>query len=256
MLGHWPTHSLAQGTIPAPATAAPAHQASASPLTQKRSAFEAMSPALQAMQTDDAQNPAFLWVQGARASFEAQCSRCHSPQSLQDVATRYPAFDAILRRPLTVAGRINQCRRRHLNQPALGPEDDELLGLQTLLGLAARGQPMQSVADPRLQPWLARGQALWQQRHGQIDLSCAECHDRHAGGRLAGSPIPQGHATGYPTYRLEWQTLGSLQRRFRNCMTGVRAEPYAQHSDEFTALELYLRQRAAGMAVETPAVRP
>lgn len=215
-----------------------------------------MSPALQAMQTDDAQNPAFLWVQGAQATFKAQCSSCHQAEELQNVATRYPAFDALLQRPLTLAGRINQCRQRHLNQPALGPEDDTLLGLQTMLGLAARGQAMQSVADPRLQPWLARGQALWQQRHGQIDLSCAECHDRHAGGRLAGSLIPQAHATGYPTYRLEWQTLGSLQRRFRNCMSGVRAEPYAAHSDEFTALELYLRQRSAGMAVETPAVRP
>jgi sulfur-oxidizing protein SoxA len=73
---------------------------------------------------------------------------------------------------------------------------------------------------------------------------------------LAGSTIPQGHPTGYPLYRLEWQGMGSLQRRLRNCMTGVRAEPFAPGADEFTALELYLMQRAAGMPLETPAVRP
>ena len=39
-------------------------------------------------------------------------------------------------------------------------------------------------------------------------------------------------------------------------MTGVRAEPYAEGSDEATALELFLMQRATGLPLETPAVRP
>jgi sulfur-oxidizing protein SoxA len=91
---------------------------------------------------------------------------------------------------------------------------------------------------------------------GQLDFSCAQCHDDNAGRRLASSLIPQAHPTGYPIYRLEWQGMGSLQRRFRNCMSGVRAEPYAYGSGEFTALELFLKQRAAGMVVESPAVRP
>ncbi len=113
-----------------------------------------------------------------------------------------------------------------------------------------------SAADPRLASWRERGQALYGQRVGQLDLACADCHDRHAGQRLAGSVIPQGHPTGYPIYRLEWQGMGSLQRRLRGCLTGVRAEPIAADSDDFTALELFLMQRAAGMLVETPAVRP
>jgi sulfur-oxidizing protein SoxA len=68
--------------------------------------------------------------------------------------------------------------------------------------------------------------------------------------------IPQSHPTGIPCYRLEWQSLGSLQRRLRNCMVGVRAEPYAFGSPEFVELELFLMTRARGMALETPAVRP
>jgi sulfur-oxidizing protein SoxA len=91
---------------------------------------------------------------------------------------------------------------------------------------------------------------------GQLDFSCAQCHDAQAGHRLAGSTIPQAHPTGYPIYRLEWQGLGSLQRRLRNCMSGVRAQPFDYGSEEFTALELYLMQRATGMTIETPAVRP
>ena len=87
-------------------------------------------------------------------------------------------------------------------------------------------------------------------------MSCSQCHDDNWGKRLAGSVIPQGHPTGYPLYRLEWQSLGSLQRRLRNCVIGVRAEPYEYGAPENVALELYLMERARGMVIETPAVRP
>jgi len=97
---------------------------------------------------------------------------------------------------------------------------------------------------------------LYARRMGQLDFSCAQCHDQNAGGRLAGAVIPQAHPTAYPIYRLEWQGMGSLQRRLRNCMTGVRAEPFAYDSDEFMQLELHLKQRAAGMRSESPGVRP
>jgi sulfur-oxidizing protein SoxA len=33
---------------------------------------------------------------------------------------------------------------------------------------------------------------------------------------LAGNVIPQAHPTGYPIYRLEWQKMGSLQRRLQS----------------------------------------
>ena len=105
-------------------------------------------------------------------------------------------------------------------------------------------------------PFRERGEKLYRQRIGQLDLSCAQCHDERAGGRLAGAVIPQAHPTGYPIYRLEWQGLGSLQRRLRGCIAGVRAEPFAYGAIELTELELYLARRAAGMKIETPAVRP
>ena len=94
------------------------------------------------------------------------------------------------------------------------------------------------------------------QRLGQLDLACSDCNEARAGQRLGGSPIPQAHPTGYPIYRLEWQGLGSLQRRLRGCMTGVRAEPFATGAIEWVELELFLATRAAGLPVETPAVRP
>ncbi|MEI7447490.1 MAG: sulfur oxidation c-type cytochrome SoxA, partial [Burkholderiales bacterium] len=101
-----------------------------------------------------------------------------------------------------------------------------------------------------------RGRRLFERRIGQLDLSCADCHDARCGLKLGGSTIPQGHANGYPLYRLEWQAIGSLQRRLRGCLAGVRAEPWPADAPEWTELELYLARRGAGLPVETPAVRP
>ena len=246
--------AAASAMAAAPAVADPARPG-ASPDT-RRSGLLDMQPSTQALQRDDGQNPGWLWLKGGEQDFQRDCRACHTPTSLRGVAARYPAWDEKLAKPLTLQGRIQQCRVRHVKAPPLAPESDALLGLETYVAHASRGQPIAPPADPRLQPWRERGEALFHQPLGQLALSCAQCHDQHAGGRLAGSTIPQGHATGYPLYRLEWQGMGSLQRRLRNCMTGVRAEPFAPGSDEFTALEAWLMQRAAGMPLETPAVRP
>lgn len=231
----------------------------------RRSGYDDMGPALQAMQRDDSQNPALLWVQEgeqlyrAAAGSQPSCLQCHGRPELpplRDAALHHPAHDATLGRAVTLGQRINLCRERHQRLPPWPAESQPLLALESYLALQARGRPIAPPADPRLDPERAAGEQLYRRRIGQLDLACAQCHDDHAGQRLAGSLIPQGHPTGYPLYRLEWQGLGSLQRRLRGCMTGVRAEPYAFDAAELVALELYLKQRAAGMASDAPAVRP
>jgi sulfur-oxidizing protein SoxA len=116
--------------------------------------------------------------------------------------------------------------------------------------------PIEGAADERLKPFVDAGRALFTRRLGQLNLTCAQCHDDNWGQKLAGNPLPQAHPTGYPVYRLEWQTVGSLQRRLRNCLIGMRVEPYAYGSPEYVALETFLMWRARGLPVETPAVRP
>ncbi|MDH4391410.1 MAG: sulfur oxidation c-type cytochrome SoxA [Aquabacterium sp.] len=231
----------------------------------RRSGLSFMGPALQALQRDDGQNPAMLGVQdGAQlwrtpaGAAAKRCADCHgeAPRSMAGVAARYPAWDTRNNRALNLSGRINACRQQHQQAAPLPVEHADLLALSAYLGLQSRGQPLAPPDDARLAPLRQQGQALWQQRFGQLNLACLHCHDQRPGQRLGGAVIPQGHATGYPTYRLEWQALGSLQRRLRGCVVGVRAEPWADAAPEWLALEAYLAQRAAGMPVETPAVRP
>jgi sulfur-oxidizing protein SoxA len=175
---------------------------------------------------------------------------------MHGVAARYPAFDAARGSAIDLAGRIIQCRETRQASSPLARESQELLALTSFVAHQSRGLPIAPPEDAGMRATREAGQRLYMTRLGQIDLSCAQCHDDHAGRRLAGSIIPQGHPTGYPIYRLEWQAMGSLQRRLRGCMTGVRAEPFAYGSAEFIAIEAYLMERARGMVVETPGIRP
>lgn len=231
----------------------------------RRSGFDDMGAQTQAMQRDDTLNPGLLWVQDGEAlwsqpagSAARSCAGCHGERvtSMRGVAARYPAFDTLLGRPVDLAQRINLCRQRHQQAPTLAAESQPLLALESALAHASRGLPLASADDPRLAPFRDRGEALYRQRIGQLDLSCAQCHDQRAGLRLGGSRIPQGHVNGYPTYRLEWQGIGSLQRRLRNCLTGVRAQVPDWGAPALVELELYLAWRSRGLPVEAPAVRP
>jgi sulfur-oxidizing protein SoxA len=172
---------------------------------------------------------------------------------MRGVSLRYPAFDAAKAGPIRLSGRIAQCRTQRQGAPAASAE---LTALEAHVALQSRGLALEPVDDPRLAPALAEGRAQFFRRRGQLDLSCAQCHDDNHGKRLGGSVVPQGHPTGYPLHRLEWQATDTLSRRIRNCLTGIRAEPLAADGPEAAALELYLRHRAAGMASDAPAVRP
>lgn len=235
------------------------------PLDQRRSTYDDMSRDTKAMQDDDTSNPAMLSVLDGEAFWNAKggasgksCADCHGDarKSMKGVAARYPAFDATSARAVNLEQAINLSRERDQKASPFRYESAELLALTAYIALQSRGEPITPAVDSRLEPFRERGRALFEKRIGQLNLSCAQCHDDNWGKSLAGNLIPQAHPTGYPIYRLEWQSLGSLQRRLRNCMTGVRAEPYALGAIEYVELELFLMWRARGMTMESPAVRP
>ena len=217
------------------------------------------------MQDDDATNPGMLWVldgaalwQQAEGTAHKSCADCHGDagKSMKGVAARYPAFDTTLDRPLDLEQRIDRCRTEHQQAKPLPFDSKELLALTVYVAHHSKGEPIAVAEDARTGPFIEAGRHIFEQRQGQLNLSCAQCHDDNWGKRLAGAPLPQAHPTGYPLYRLEWQSLGSLRRRLRNCLAGMRAESYAEDAPEIVDLELYLAWRARGLPVESPAVRP
>mgnify|MGYP000376034888 FL=1 len=125
-----------------------------------------------------------------------------------------------------------------------------------MIAIQSKGMPITVKKTADNASYLNQGQDWFNKRMGQLNLSCAQCHEDRAGLRLGGSLIPQGHPNAYPIYRLEWQTLGSVQRRLRNCMSGVRAQQFEYGSPEMAQLELFLMWRARGLPMESPGVRP
>lgn len=235
------------------------------PLLERRSGYAAMSTETQAMQDDDAANPAMLWVlEGARlwqqkaGRANRACADCHgrAEGSMRGVAARLPAVDAESARPMNLEQHINRCRSRYQQAPPLAYESRELLALTALVAHQSRGAPIAVANDATTQAFIAAGRALFQRRMGLLNLACAHCHDDRWSQHVGGNPITQAMPTGYPLYRLEWQGLGSLQRRLRGCMASLRAEPYAYGAPEQVELELFLMWRAQGLRLETPAVRP
>jgi len=224
-----------------------------------------MSPALRALQNDPAANPALLsimdgqalWTQKAGAQ-DTSCAACHgdAADSMRGVAARYPAPDKASGKVMTLAQKINQCRNVRQQATAYRAEDQHLLALAAYLFSLSDGMPIAPPSGGAMTRTQRTGKQIYQLRQGQLNLSCAQCHDDHAGRHLAGAAIPQAHPTGYPIYRLEWQAMGSLQRRLRGCLAGVRARLPEYDSDQLVALEAYLMMRAKGMKIEAAAIRP
>lgn len=235
------------------------------PLDQRRSGYSFMSADTKAMQDEDTANPGMLFVLDGEALWKRKagtankaCSDCHNDArvSMKGVAAHYPAFEKTLGRPIDLEGRINLCRANHQQASPFAYESRELLALTAFVAQQSRGMPIAAGDDPEVAPFVEKGHALFMLRQGQLNLACANCHDDNWDKKLAGSAITQAQPTGYPLYRLEWQSLGSLQRRLRACITGIRAQAYDYGSPELVELELYLMTRARGMPIETPAVRP
>ncbi len=222
-----------------------------------------LQPDTRALQADDFANPAFLWVEAGARLFAAPagrglaCASCHAEgeRPLDGAAARYPAIDAQSGALFNLEGRINACRVRHQDAAPLAYESDDLLSLTAYVASLGRGAPVKVEITGSAAPHFEAGRAYFMSRRGQLDLACTQCHDDHWGRTLRGDTISQGHPNAFPAYRLEWQALGSLHRRFHDCDVGVRAEPKAPGSQTYIALELYLAARAGGLAMEAPGVR-
>jgi sulfur-oxidizing protein SoxA len=252
--------ALATALALAPA-AAPAQQR-ALPLDALRSGLEFDGADVRAMQTDDIANPGFLWIERGEkiwrdAAGAKSCASCHGDAavSMRGVAARYPAFDQSAGAVIDLGARINACRVRNQALKPLERESDDLLALTAYVAYQSRGMPTAASIDGPARASFDRGRALYTTRYGQMNLSCAQCHDQNWGKRLYAETISQGHGNAFPAYRLEWQTLGSLQRRIRACLFGVRAEMPRPGAPELTDLELYVAWRAQGLPLEAPGVR-
>lgn len=210
------------------------------------------SATIQAQQRDDDRNPGMLWVDQGRDLFARDCVSCHT--EAKGLATRLPRLKAD-GSVITLESEINRCQVERVKSTPYAIESQPLLSLATYLAFSSRGLAQQVPAN-------VTQSAAWQRAHheftrvqGTLDFNCRVCHDQMFGKRVRNQNISQAYGVGYPAYRVEWQTLGSLNRRLRACFFGMETMVPAASDPMLADLELYLSWRAQGLPIEAPAVR-
>ncbi|GGX60519.1 SoxAX cytochrome complex subunit A [Tateyamaria omphalii] len=238
--------------------AAPAHVEN---LDTIYSGWRFRSAETQALETDDFDNPAFVFVDQGIDLFDKvdgtenkACSSCH--ENVEDFAglrTQLPRVqDGEL---VTMENLINDCRTERMGAEPWKWSKGPMTAMTALIGLQSRGMPMNVTIDGEAAPFWEQGKELYYTRVGQLDMSCSNCHEDNYGVMIRADHLSQGQINGFPTYRLKNAKLNSIHGRFKGCMKNIRATPFAEGGDEFKALELYLASRGEGLSVETPSVR-
>lgn len=241
-------------------TSAPAHVEG---LSEIRSGWTFRSPETQALQMDDFENPGMIFVDDAIDAFNTvegsegnSCASCHdNPESLAGARAVYPKWNEEAGEIRTMAMQINGCRTEQMGAEPWKYDGGDMLNMEALVASVSRGLPMSVAIDGPVEAAYELGKELYYTRTGQLDLSCASCHEDNYDNYIRADHLSQGHINGFPTYRLKNAKLNGVHSRFKGCVRDTRAETYAVGSPEFVALELYLASRGNGLSVEGPSVR-
>lgn len=234
------------------------------PLKEIWSGKKWSSETTQAMQDDEFANPAGPWQTIGEAEWNKvegeagkSCASCHqdAAESMKGVGARYPVYFEPWKKMMALEQRINYCRENKMKAPPYKWESDQMLGLMVHIKSQSKGMPVQVKIDGPAAPFFEKGKEFYYTRRGQLDMACSHCHEGYYGKNIRAESLSQGQSNGFPTYRFEWQKLGSLHRRFQGCNEQVRAEKHQLGSDDYVNLELYLAWRGQGLPVETPSVR-
>ncbi|NKX45743.1 sulfur oxidation c-type cytochrome SoxA [Roseicyclus persicicus] len=217
-----------------------------------------------AMEADDFDNPGMLYVEQGLEAFNTamgtegnSCATCHeTPETLSTVRATYPQWDEEHGTVQTVEMQILECQTERMGvAEPYGYDSQEMRNMAALIASVGRGQTINVAIDgPAAETW-ALGEEIYYTAYGQMELSCAHCHERNYGNLIRADHLSQGQVNGFPTYRLKNANIVSVHNRFRGCIRDTRGEPYAIGSPEFVALELYVASRGNGLSVEGPAVR-
>lgn len=235
------------------------------PLPEVISGWAYRSEDTRDLETDSFDNPGMLGVEEGESYWNTvdgsegkSCASCHddAADSMASVGASYPKWDAKNGKPINIEQRINRCRVENMGAEPWAFDKGGQKPLTAYIKHQSLGEPVAvDLAAGDMQAWWEKGKELYYTRTGQLDLSCATCHENNNGKYIRADHLSQGNVNGFPTYRLKQSNLVSLHNRFRGCIRDTRAEFPAAFSDELMALELYTTWRSTGLSVETPAVR-
>ncbi|MEZ5714522.1 MAG: sulfur oxidation c-type cytochrome SoxA [Paracoccaceae bacterium] len=218
----------------------------------------------QAMEMDDFDNPGMIGVENAMKTWETvegtegkSCASCHGTpeESMKGLRAVYPKWNEAAGEVRTLQMQVNDCRTTRMGAEAWKYDSGKAIDMDALMAYVSRGMPINVAIDGPGQPTWEKGKEIYYTRFGQLDLSCANCHEQNYGNMIRADHLSQGQINGFPAYRLKNTKLNGVQDRFKGCIRDTRAETYSPGSPEFIALEMYVASRGNGLSVEGPSVR-
>ncbi|AXI47218.1 sulfur oxidation c-type cytochrome SoxA [Sulfitobacter sp. SK012] len=242
-------------------TAAPAHVSEA--LDEVMSGWLFRGKETRAMQMDDFDNPGMIFVEKAQDAWVTaegtegkSCSSCHDDMdSMAGVKATYPKWNEEAGEVRTLQMQVNACRTDRMGAEAWKYDKGDAINMEAALSSVSRGLPVNVAIDGPAQSTWELGKELYYTRTGQLELSCANCHEDSYGMMIRADHLSQGQINGFPVYRLKNTKLNGAHSRFKGCVRDTRAETYKPGSAEFIALELYVASRGNGLSVEGPSIR-
>lgn len=241
-------------------TAAPDHV----PLGEIRSGWTFRTGETQSLQTDDFDNPGMIFVDQAidawntvEGSAGKSCASCHedAETSMQGVRAVYPKWNEAAGELRTLTMQINDCRENQMGAEPYKYTSNDMTAMEALISVQSRGMPVNVAIDGPAASYWEHGKEIYYTRYGQLELSCANCHEDNYDNMIRADHLSQGQINGFPTYRLKNAKLNQVQDRFKGCIRDTRGETFTPGSPELIALELYVASRGNGLSVEAPSVR-
>ncbi len=242
-------------------TAAPAHLSEV--LDEVYSGWLFRGAETRAMQADDFDNPGMLFVEQAEddwntvdGSEDKSCASCHgASEEMAGVKAVYPKWNESAGEVRTIEMQVNDCRENRMGAEKWGYTSGDMVNMTALLSSVSRGMPVNVAIDGPAQSVWEDGKELYYARTGQLEMSCANCHEDNYGSMIRADHLSQGQINAFPVYRLKNTKLNAVHSRFKGCVRDTRAETYSTGSPEFIALELYVTSRGNGLSVEGPSIR-
>jgi sulfur-oxidizing protein SoxA len=240
---------------------APAHLSDV--LDEVMSGWHFRSDETQAMEMDDFDNPGMIFVEQGVEIWNAvdggegkSCASCHgAPEEMAGVKAVYPKWNEAAGEVRTLQMQVNDCRETRMGAEPWKTDKGGSIPMEALLASVSRGMPVNVAIDGPAQATWEKGKEIYYTRYGQLELSCANCHEDNYGNMIRADHLSQGQINGFPTYRLKNAKLNGTHSRFKGCVRDTRAETFSPGGPEFVALELYVASRGNGLSVEGPSVR-
>ncbi|ARE41569.1 sulfur oxidation protein SoxA [Rhodovulum sp. P5] len=233
-------------------------------LDEVRSGWTFRTDETQALEMDDFDNPGMIFVDEAIEAWDMvdgtagkSCASCHGDveEGMAGVRAVYPKWVEGAQEVRTIEMQINDCRENRMGAKVWKYSGGDMTNMAALIASVSRGMPVNVTIDGPAQTTWEKGKEIYYTRYGQLDLSCANCHEENYDNYIRADHLSQGQINGFPTYRLKNAKLNSVHDRFKGCIRDTRGVPFGVGSPEFVALELYVASRGNGLSVEGPAVR-